>query len=246
MALHSTMRVSAPRSGSYVKLQARRPARVGTIRVQAMARSMPVRWETVHEYLATTKQMRSVAPKTAKEMANSGEWVLVDVRLPGQYAASHAEGSVSVPMYQPLDWTKPDAVKVLKFIAFSFNGVTPVEINPDFAEQIKAVAAGGKGVITVCEAGGTLRPSVNFPAGKSSRSLQAAYKALVENVTLKVAHLDRGLFGWFQSDFPFSGEGEYTPEIGRTPMAAGDPTMTILREARGYEVRESDKKPLDK
>lgn len=35
---------------------------------------------------------------------------------------------------------------------------------------------GSMPIVTVCEAGGTMKPSVNFPEGKASRSLQAAYR----------------------------------------------------------------------
>jgi rhodanese-related sulfurtransferase len=37
---------------------------------------------------------------------------LVDVRKPDVYAQSHPAGSVNVPMYQPLDWSKPTLGKV--------------------------------------------------------------------------------------------------------------------------------------
>ena len=73
-------------------------------------------------------------------LVGSGEWVLVDVRPPPQYEAAHPEGAVSVPLYQPLDWSKPDLGKVLKFVAYATNGVTAVEPNPQFAEQLKAVS----------------------------------------------------------------------------------------------------------
>ncbi len=184
---------------------------------------------------------------------NTGNWVLVDVRPPPQHKAGAPEGAVSVPMYQPLDWSKPDvgkvrwgewgqlfggarrwcsrrdcwwpwwrrAAQVIKFVAYSFNGVTPVEPNPNFLDDVKKVrgracacgwgsghagraggcatlpldggaqwrtqlASSGKGIITLCEAGGTLKPSTNFPFGKASRSLQAAYRLFAEGITEQV------------------------------------------------------------
>ena len=46
-------------------------------------------------------------------------------------------------------------------------------------EQLRVATGGGaKGAVFMCESGGTMKPSVNFPFGKGSRSLQAAYKAL--------------------------------------------------------------------
>lgn len=54
------------------------------------------------------------------------------------------------------------------------------------AVQVKAAAAGKKGVIFFCEAGGTMRPSSSFPLGKASRSLQACYRALSEELAGQV------------------------------------------------------------
>lgn len=45
--------------------------------------------------------------------------------------------------------------------------------------------------------------------------------------------------GWYQADLPF--EGDYKPEIGRTPNAASEPTIKVLTSARGYEMRPDDK-----
>jgi len=66
-------------------------------------------------------------------------FALVDVRPPDVFAEAHPAGAINVPMYQPLDWSKPSLGKVLKFVAYSSNGVTPVEPNPQFSEQMKQV-----------------------------------------------------------------------------------------------------------
>lgn len=50
----------------------------------------------------------------------------------------------------------------MKVIAYSFNGVQAIESNSEFTKEALA-AAGGKKIITMCEAGGTMKPSVNFP-----------------------------------------------------------------------------------
>jgi hypothetical protein len=47
-------------------------------------------------------------------------------------------------------------------VAFGFNGVQPIESNMDFVAEAKA-AAGGRNILTLCEAGGTMKPTVNFP-----------------------------------------------------------------------------------
>ena len=38
---------------------------------------------------------------------------------------------------------------------------------------------------------------------------------MVEAEIPKTVHLDRGLYGWYQADLPFT--GDYKPDIGRTP-----------------------------
>lgn len=48
---------------------------------------------------------------------------------------------------------------------------SPVEENTEFLEDLRK-ASNGKGVILMCEAGGTTKPSPNFAAGKASRSLK--------------------------------------------------------------------------
>lgn len=215
-------------------------SRVHTVKVQAAA--LP-KWEFVFNYLAQEKKLRSIEPAEAKDMVASGKWVLVDVRPPAQHTNSRPAGAINIPMYQPIDWSQPDVGKVFKFVAYSFNGVSPVEPNPQFVEQIKAATDNGtKGIITLCEAGGTLSPTTNFPLGKASRSLQAAYRAFTEASVAQVAHLNRGVYGWYQADLEFEGEGEYTPELGRTPMAAAEPMLQNIRASSGYAVRPDDKK----
>lgn len=177
------------------------------------------RWPQVFEYLRN-KRLKTISPEEASQLAESGKYVLVDVRPPDQYAIGHATGAVSVPLYQKLDFSQMDFQKVLKTIAYSFNGVTPIEANPKFVEQLKAAIEGGKGMIVMCEAGGTMVPSTNFPEGKASRSLQAAFKSIYEGVSTDVLHIERGLFGWQQASLPIT--GEFDPDIGKTPMAAED------------------------
>lgn len=99
------------------------------------------------------------------------------------------------------------------------NGVSPVYPNPDFTEQLKKIAASGKGLIIYCETGGSLAPSANFPTGKQSRSLEAVYTCHSTGITKKVAHLAQGVYGYYKAGGAM--EGEYTgANAGRTPGAA--------------------------
>lgn len=56
--------------------------------------------------------------------------------LPPPPPQAHPAGSTSVPMYQPISNDNMDAAKVMKMIAYRFNGVNPVEPNPAFFEQV--------------------------------------------------------------------------------------------------------------
>ncbi|GLI61163.1 hypothetical protein VaNZ11_003449 [Volvox africanus] len=233
------------RSGTTVASRsrsARRPAR-STVVVQA---ELP-RWPLIFKALTDAK-IETISPQEAKARIDSGAWILADVRLKEQHEAGHPEGAVSVPIYETIDLAGADLRKMLKAFMYKSNGVNPVDPNPAFVEQLKAAvrAAEAKvpvqGVITCCEAGGTLKPSINFPEGKPSRSLQAAYRVMTERLVPKVAHLERGVFGWYQADLPM--EGDYTPDLGRTPMAAAEPTLQRLNQERGYEMRPEDK-PVD-
>ncbi|CAG9465829.1 unnamed protein product [Pedinophyceae sp. YPF-701] len=160
----------------------------------------------------------SISPQEAKERVDSGEWVLVDIREPELYEKAHPTGAVSVPLFVKMTMENVSGVgDILKGAMLLSNGVTPVKGNPTFLEDLKKVAE-AKGVILYCEAGGTLKPTTNFPYGKQSRSLVGTSKALdvgIENV----AHLDGGIYGWFNAELPMDGEYDASM-VGRTPNAA--------------------------
>ncbi|KAG2449189.1 hypothetical protein HYH02_005936 [Chlamydomonas schloesseri] len=230
---------------SRVRVQAR-PARGPacprrtSVLVKAAATTEMPRWPIVFAKLTSAK-VESISPEEAQKRVNSGEWLLVDVRLAEQHESGAPAGAVSVPIYETITMEGADFRKMLKAVMYKSNGVNPVDPNPKFSEQLKAAVAkaGAKGVITVCEAGGTLKPSTNFPEGKPSRSLQAAYRVLTENLASSVAHLERGVYGWYQAELPM--KGEYKPDIGRTPMAAAEPTLQRVNQERGFDMRPEDK-----
>lgn len=186
-------------------------------------------------------KVASISATEAAEKIKKGKHILVDVRTKEAYEQAHPEGALNIPLYKTLNLQEGGPSKWLKYLAYAANGVSPIELNTAFDEEIKAVAKGGKGIITICDAGGSLKPTVNFPQGKASRSLQAAYISLTQGLTSgEVLHLDRGLYGWYQEDGVIV--GEYKPDIGRTPMAAQDPTLARLSAETGYELRPGDKK----
>lgn len=166
----------------------------------------------------TEEKVKSILPEEAMRMVTAGEAVLVDVRKPEDYEQSHAQDSVSVPLFRAVNPLKTDLKGMLKFAVYAVNGVGAVEANPDFEDEVAAVS-GDKAAIFYCEAGGMLEPTPNFMYGRESRSLKAAYKVLVDERVKTVYHLSGGLFQWYKDGFEFTGEYN-TANVGRTPNSA--------------------------
>ena len=81
-------------------------------------------WEQMHKQLTTQHKLESVSPTDAKKLVDSGKFVLVDVRPPDIFAKAHPEGAQSAPLFQSVNWAKPDFKKYLRAVAFMANGVT--------------------------------------------------------------------------------------------------------------------------
>jgi hypothetical protein len=62
----------------------------------------------------------------------------------------------------------------MKVVAFSFNGVQPIDSNKEFTSEVLA-AAPGKKYITMCEAGGTMKQTVNFPMVSARTPWEGAF-----------------------------------------------------------------------
>ena len=165
------------------------------------------------------------------------------MRLPASHAKAAPRGSASVPLYVPLEVSGKDGgfdlAKGLKALAYAFNGVSGVQPNLEFERELAACLerAGAKGAIFLCEAGGTLRATPNFPAGKSSRSLQGCFRALRDDLLPadRILHVTGGAAGWFRElgAESFDGEGAYdAAEAGRTPNAAAEPTGQFVEAAK--------------
>lgn len=175
-------------------------------------------------------------------MQDTKEWLVVDVRPPASNAKASPVGAASVPLYVPLEVTKKDGggfdfSKGLKALAYAMNGVSGVEPNLQFEQQLADALArsGAKGALFLCEAGGTLRATPNFPAGKSSRSLQACFRALRDGLLPddRILHVTGGAAGWYRELGAEGFEGEYdAAEAGRTPNAAAEPTGQFVEQAK--------------
>lgn len=119
-----------------------------TVRAVAMNANpaMPP-WDVMWNTLLEAK-LESVTPEAAQSLAESGDWVIVDVRPKEEYEKSSIKGAVSAPLFQRMDWGNATPASFLRGAAYALNGVQAVEPNANFAEDIKQ-NSGGKKVILV-------------------------------------------------------------------------------------------------
>jgi len=146
--------------------------------------------------------------------------VLVDVRPEKQFEEAHASGSVNVPLFRSFNVANGvDPLRLLKAGALLSQGVEPTEENPDFVAAFQAALGEANASSAVlCDAeGGTLETNENFPYGKESRALTAAYRLLEAGVDARLSHLEGGLNEWALAGLPFEGTGEYSIDA-RTPV----------------------------
>lgn len=133
-------------------------------------------WESsLYRDLTAKYGVTSVSPQQAAEMLESGQAVLLDVRLEEDHAEAHPKGAISVPAFRVIKMGQGGLSSMLKAVLMQANGVTPTETHPEFVDRARQVAAAGKTIIVACEAGGSLESSPSFPTGKASRSLKAAW-----------------------------------------------------------------------
>ena len=107
-----------------------RPARLVVRAAAATEQNVKMpSWEQMHKQLTTQHNLESVSASDAKKLVDSGKFVLIDVRPPDIYAKAHPEGAQSAPLFQSVNWSKPDFKKYLRAVAFMANGVT-YALNP--------------------------------------------------------------------------------------------------------------------
>ena len=179
-------------------------------------------WDGIHAYI-TKRNLESVSPREAFELASKKGWVVVDVRprkRHEQSAPDLGDGVASVPLYDTPDFSKPSLARYLRAAMLASQGVAPVEQNEEFVEKILGLLAGGqkKGLLMLCEVGGSLTRTVSFPTGKTSRSLQAAFRALEAGVEEgRVKHVAGGCYAYAREEgLPMTAEYDASG-VGRTP-----------------------------
>ncbi len=151
--------------------------------------------------------------------------MLLDVSPADDYVDFHAAGSVSAPSVRYSDGGGASLRSALRNIALQSLAVRPTEDDPEGFLAAAQTALGGtaQGVIVACAAGGTLRPTTNFPAGQASRSLFAAELLLTRGGldASRVVHLRGGLAAWFKDGLQGEGEGAWDARKGRAPSVEG-------------------------
>lgn len=179
-------------------------------------------WDGIYAYV-TKRNLETVSPREAFDLASRKGWVVVDVRPRKRHLQAAPEisngGVVSVPLYDTPDFSKPSLARYLRAAMLASQGVAPVEQNEEFVPKVLELLEKKKGLLMLCEVGGTLEPTVSFPTGKTSRSLQAAFRALEAGVEQgRVKHVGGGCYAWSQEEGGLPMTGEYDASgVGRTP-----------------------------
>ena len=196
-------------------------------------------WDGIYAFI-TKRNLETISPREAFALASKEGWVVVDVRPSKRHSQSAPElgdNIVSIPLYDTPDFSKPSLTRFLRAALLASQGVAPVEQNEEFVEKILDLmsSSGGKkkGLLMLCEVGGSLVPTANFSTGKTSRSLQAAFRALEAGVDEKlVKHVGGGCFAWAQEeDLPMTAEYDASG-AGRTPGIVGQERKKVKFEDR--------------
>ena len=182
-------------------------------------------WDGIYNYV-TKRNLETISPKEAFDLATKKGWILVDVRPTKRHEQSApdvGEGNIaSLPLYDTPDFSKPSLTRYLRAAVLASQGVAPVELDVDFGSKVLQLLEkeNKSGLLMLCEVGGSLTPTTGFPTGKTSRSLQAAFKAMEAGVDeRKVKHVGGGCFGFAQEEegnLPMTAEYDASG-VGRTP-----------------------------
>ena len=106
-----------------------------------------------------------------------------------QSAPDLGDGIASVPLYRHAGTfrSRADPLPPRGHLGLPGRRASP-EQNEEFVEKILDLLSSGgggkRGLLMLCEVGGSLTPTASFPTGKTSRSLQAAFRALEAGVEL--------------------------------------------------------------
>eukprot|EP01024_Parvocaulis_polyphysoides_P043594 TRINITY_DN3997_c1_g1_i1.p1 TRINITY_DN3997_c1_g1~~TRINITY_DN3997_c1_g1_i1.p1 ORF type:complete len:285 (-),score=39.18 TRINITY_DN3997_c1_g1_i1:211-1065(-) len=136
--------------------------------------------------------VKSVTPEQAKILRDKGTAV-VDVRLTRKFENGGINGSVNIPLYQPISGM--GIAPNIRRAGFAFFGIFGTERNLSFLEDISQTFGQNEELIIVCESGGSIETKPGVDSGFQSQSLKAVYE-LQKKGFKKVLHLQGGLRDW--------------------------------------------------
>eukprot|EP00238_Polyblepharides_amylifera_P014395 CAMPEP_0196588624 /NCGR_PEP_ID=MMETSP1081-20130531/61139_1 /TAXON_ID=36882 /ORGANISM="Pyramimonas amylifera, Strain CCMP720" /LENGTH=212 /DNA_ID=CAMNT_0041911169 /DNA_START=181 /DNA_END=819 /DNA_ORIENTATION=+ len=174
-------------------------------------------WPIVHTELMEYG-LKSIDAKSVIARQKKGA-VLLDVREEPQFNLVHAEGSINVPLFGPVQGDSMfDNMKRLATAAFAMKATAR---NPLFEAQVKEKIPRNKQVIVMCAQGGTLETIIKRTSGvasqgrvkvkeyadpdrafgRESRSLKACYEVIQAGYK-DVVHVEGGFAQWKFDGFP--------------------------------------------
>jgi len=110
------------------------PARASRLVVRAAGE----KWARMQQTLKEAN-IQSVEVTQVVGLQQSG-YTLVDVRPGEDFEESHISGSVSVPLFGPIQISSP--AKLLKSLMYAANGMKGTDENPRFVDEVRGRAGG--------------------------------------------------------------------------------------------------------
>eukprot|EP01026_Neomeris_dumetosa_P016075 TRINITY_DN1610_c0_g1_i2.p2 TRINITY_DN1610_c0_g1~~TRINITY_DN1610_c0_g1_i2.p2 ORF type:complete len:283 (-),score=36.36 TRINITY_DN1610_c0_g1_i2:1087-1935(-) len=148
-------------------------------------------WQEIYPKLKE-QGVNSISPQDVKNQLNKGVAV-VDVRLARKFENGGINGSINVPLYQPISGMGIAAN--VRRAGFAFFGIYGTERNLGFLEEMESKFSKDEAIIVVCEGGGSIETKPGVSTGFQSQSLKAVYE-LQKAGFKKVSHLKGGLRQW--------------------------------------------------
>lgn len=172
------------------------PAGRDRLKAGGFSPTSPQAWDNMRRSLQESG-VKMVSPQEMIFAAERGNIVIVDVRPEADYDKGHIPDSLNVPFYRPITGWEP--FKIARRLGYAAFGVlNGTEINPDFAQEVRAIMASdgaGKTLVLYCSQGGVLESTETHQRGWQTRSLVAAYDLLQDGMS-NIQVLKDGYTGW--------------------------------------------------
>lgn len=170
-------------------------------------------WPVVHAEL-TEAGVKSVTAEEAAKLQSQG-WVIIDVRVEGDFASQHCEGAVNIPLFRFVQGNELwDQIKKVAMAGFAMKAT---ERDPTFGQKAQSILKKGQKIIVVCSIGGTLDTKLRLRPdkykdgindqdrafGRESRALKACHELLKAGWNGKnMVFMEGGFQQWKHQGFP--------------------------------------------